>query len=168
MKRLSLALFALFALSFSALAAEPTQNHVKHHNMPAHKSESASPDIAYMQKIWDGWSTMKPANVAEFYNHAPDHMFFDEAPLKYNNWQEYETGVQELFKNLKTLKLTVSDDAKIHHEGKLAWGYATIKEESTTNSGKHEMATLRWTVIFEKDAAGKWLIAHEHVSVPAQ
>ena len=168
MKRPSLALFAALALSLSAFAADQTQNHAKHHKMPAHTTEAGGPDIAYMQKIWDGWSTMKSANVAEFYNHAPDHMFFDEAPLKYNNWQEYETGGQALLNTLKTLKLTVNDDAKIHHEGNLAWGYATIKEEDTTNSGKHEMATLRWTVIFEKDAAGKWLIAHEHVSVPAQ
>jgi len=164
MKRPSLALFAVFALSLCSFAADKKADH----KMAAHKSEAGGPDVAYMRKIWDGWSTMKPANVAEFYNQTPEHMFFDEAPLKYNNWQEYETGVQALLKDLKTLKLTVNDDARIHREGNIAWGYATIKEEDTTNDGKHEMATLRWTVIFEKDAAGKWLIIHEHVSVPEQ
>jgi len=29
-------------------------------------------------------------------------------------------------------------------------GICTIKEEDTTNGGTHEMATMRWTVIFEK------------------
>ena len=164
MKRPSLALFAVFALSLSVFAADQT----KAHKMAAHKTEAGGPDIAYLQKIWDGWSTMDPANVAGFYNQAPEHMFFDEAPLKYNNWQEYESGVKNLLKGYKSLKLTVNDDAKIHREGNFAWGYATIKEEDTTSGGKHEMATLRWTVIFEKDAAGRWLIAHEHVSVPEQ
>jgi len=32
-------------------------------------------------------------------------------------------------------------------------------------SGKREMGTFRWTVVFEKQN-GKWLIVHEHVSAP--
>ena len=32
-------------------------------------------------------------------------------------------------------------------------------------TGKREMATFRWTAIFEKHD-GKWLIVHEHVSEP--
>ena len=163
MKRLSLALFAVFVLALSSFAADKKADH----KMAAHKSEGGGPDVAYLQKIWDGWSTMKTENVAGFYNQSPDHTFFDEAPLKYNNWQEYQTGVQVLLKDLKTLRLTVNDDARIHRVGDFAWGFATIKEEATTNSSKHEMATLRWTVVFEK-VGDKWLIVHEHVSVPSQ
>ena len=164
MNRLSLALFAVFALSLSVFAADQA----KAHKMAAHKSPGSGPDVAYLQKIWDGWSTMKTANVAGFYNQTPDHTFFDVAPVKYNNWQEYEAGVQSYFKDLKSLKLTVNDDAKIHTVDNTAWCSATLKEESTTNAGKYAMATFRWTAIFEKDAAGKWLIVHEHVSVPEQ
>jgi ketosteroid isomerase-like protein len=36
-----------------------------------------------------------------------------------------------------------------------------------TTAGKHELATLRWTLIFEKQA-GKWMIVHEHMSEPLQ
>ena len=39
------------------------------------------PDKAYLQKIWDGWSTLNPSNVAEYYATGP-HTFFDIAPLK--------------------------------------------------------------------------------------
>ena len=49
MKRPSLALFAALALSLSAFAADQTQNHAKHHKMPAHTTESGGPDLAYMQ-----------------------------------------------------------------------------------------------------------------------
>lgn len=162
MKPLSLAAFAVLTLSLSSFAADKKTDH----KMAAHKSEGG-PDVAYMQKVWDAWGTMKPERAAPFYSQAPEHTFFDEAPLKYSNWQEYQTGVVALFKDLKSLKLTVNDDARIHRIGDTAWGYATIREEATTNSGKHEMATLRWTVIYEK-SGDKWLIAHEHVSVPAQ
>jgi ketosteroid isomerase-like protein len=61
----------------------------------------------------------------------------------------------------------VNDDAQIHGAGEYAWGTATLKSDMTQKSGKRELATFRWTVVFEKQD-GKWLIVHEHVSVPSQ
>ena len=57
------------------------------------KSAGPAPDKAYLQKIWDGWSTLDPANVAKYYATGP-HTYFDIAPLKYNSWDEYVKGVQ--------------------------------------------------------------------------
>ena len=164
MKALSLAAFAVLAVSLSSFAADRKTDQKTDHKMVAHKSEGG-PDVAYMQKIMDAWNTLKTENVAGFYQQGPDHVFFDDSPLKYNGWQEYQTGAQTFLKGITALRLTVNDDARIHREGDVAWGYATIKEEDTTANGKHEMATLRWTVIFEK-VGDKWLIAHEHFSVP--
>ena len=42
------------------------------------------PDKAYLQKIWDGWGTLNPSRVAEFYAQG-DHTFFDVTPLKYGS-----------------------------------------------------------------------------------
>jgi len=42
-----------------------------------------------------------------------------------------------------------------------------VKEDAIMKSGKREMGNFRWTVVFEKEN-GKWLIVHEHISVPAQ
>src|ERR1700722_20085 len=61
------------------------------------------PDKTYLQKVWDGWSTLDPANTAKFYATGP-HTFFDIAPLKYDSWDEYEKGAQGLsaiYKNAK-------------------------------------------------------------------
>ena len=124
------------------------------------------PDKALMQKIWDGWSTMDPANVAKYYATGP-HTFFDIAPLKYNSWDEYEKGVKGVLAGYKTAKFTVNDDADIHPHGDLVWATATIHEEMTTKAGKVEMGNFRWTVIFENED-GKWLVVHEHVSAPLQ
>jgi ketosteroid isomerase-like protein len=155
MKRLSILLLCLFALTFSVLAK------------PAHsKSAPPAPDKAYLQKIWDGWSTLDTANVAKFYASGP-HTFYDIAPLKYNSWQEYENGVKAELADYKSAKFTLNDDVAIHPHGDLVWATATVKEEMTTKAGKVEMGNFRWTVVLENQD-GKWTIVHEHVSEPIQ
>jgi ketosteroid isomerase-like protein len=135
---------------------------------PAAKKASAgpAPDKAYLQKIWDGWSTLDPANTAKFYAPGP-HTFFDIAPLKYNSWEEYEKGVKGVLAGYKSAKFTVNDDASIHPHGDVVWATATVKEEMTNKAGKVEMGNFRWTAVFENED-GKWLIVHEHVSAPLQ
>ena len=49
----------------------------------------AAPDRAYLQKIWDGWATLNPDNVAQYYASGPN-AFFDIAPLTYSGWDEYK------------------------------------------------------------------------------
>jgi ketosteroid isomerase-like protein len=149
----------LLALSFASFAksAKPT----------AKKSSAGPiPDKAYLQKIWDGWSTLDPTNVAKFYASGP-HTFFDIAPLKYGSWDEYEKGVNAVTSLYKTAKFTLNDDVAIHPHGDLVWATATVKDELTTKAGKIEMGNLRWTVVLENQD-GKWLIVHEHVSAPVQ
>jgi len=70
-KALSLAVFAVLALSLSSFAAEKKADH----KMAAHKSEGGGPDVAYMQKIMDAWDTLKTENVAGYYQQGPDHLF---------------------------------------------------------------------------------------------
>ena len=127
---------------------------------------SAAPDKAYLEKLMAGWSSGDPATMAQYYDQG-EYTFFDIAPLRYSNWAEYQKGVMDLLKGYKSLKLTLNDDAQIHTQGNLTWAAATVKEDAVTTAGKHELATLRWTVIFEKEG-GKWLIVHEHTSEPLQ
>ena len=119
-------------------------------------------DRAYLQKIWDGWATFDAAGQKQYYAQGP-HVFFDIAPLKYASWDEYQSGVTQILANYKAAKCTVNDDAQIHKSGDAYWITATIASDMTQKSGKREMATFRWTAVFEKQD-GKWLIVHEHVS----
>jgi ketosteroid isomerase-like protein len=154
----------LFMISFCLLivaSAQTAQMKKSNKKMPA---EINSIDKAYLQKIWDGWSTLDPANTAKFYAPGPDS-FFDIAPLKYNSWEEYEKGVKGVLAGYKSAKFTVNDDAAIHPHGDLVWATATVADEMINKSGKVEMGNFRWTVIFENQD-GKWLIVHEHVSAP--
>jgi ketosteroid isomerase-like protein len=123
-------------------------------------------DKAYLQKIWDGWATLDPANVKQYYAQGP-HVFFDVAPLKYASWDEYQTGVTKELGDYNTARFTVNDDAQIHKAGDTYWVTATVAYEMTRKSGKVEMGTMRSTDVFEKQD-GKWLIVHEHISVPEQ
>ena len=159
LKRLFTVSLCLLALTISGVAQT---------KKPAMKKSSAgpAPDKAFMQKIWDGWSTLDPANTAKYYASGP-HTFYDIAPLKYNNWDEYQEGVKKVLAGYKSGKCTVNDDAMVHVHGDLVWGTATIKEELTAKNGKIEMGQFRWTVIWENQD-GKWLIVHEHVSEPVQ
>jgi len=159
MKRFFTVLLCLIALALCGAAQTKKASSKKMAAGPA-------PDKAYMQKIWDGWATLDPANVAQYYATGP-HTFFDIAPLKYNNWEEYQTGVKNVIADVKSAKFTVNDDAAVHPHGDLVWGTATIKEEMTHKNGKIDMGNFRWTVVWE-DQDGKWLIAHEHVSLPVQ
>jgi ketosteroid isomerase-like protein len=159
MKRLSTVLFCLLALTLSAIAQPPKP--------PTKKSAAPpAPDKTYLQKIWDGWSTLDPGNVAKFYASGPN-TFFDIAPLKYNSWDEYQKGVKDVVANYKSAKFALNDDLAVHPHGDLVWATATVKEEMTTKAGKVEMGNFRWTAIIENQD-GKWLIVHEHVSAPLQ
>ena len=130
------------------------------------KSSGSAPGKALMQKVWDGWATIKPENVAQFYAKGP-HTFFDLKPLQYTSWDEYAAGVMKEFGNYKAAKFEVNDDAQIHSAGEYTWGTATIKSDMTTAAGKRELGTFRYTVIWQKQD-GKWLIVHEHTSVPME
>lgn len=152
----SLCLLALTLTGF-AQARKPAAKKVA--TIPA-------PDKAYLQKIWDGWATLDPANTAKFYAIGP-RTFFDIAPLKYNSWDDYAKGVKGVLSGYKSAKFTVNDDAAIHSHGDLVWATATVADEMTTQGGKVEMGNFRWTVVFE-NSEGKWVIVHEHVSVPAR
>jgi ketosteroid isomerase-like protein len=130
----------------------------------ASKEMKAGPNRAYVEKVWAGWSTLNPDNVSEYYASGP-HTFFDIAPLKYSSWDEYKAGVRKELVDYKSAKFTVNDDLDLHPSGNYIWGTATIKFEMTHQNGKVDMGSMRWTVVFEKQG-GKWLIVHEHVSMP--
>jgi ketosteroid isomerase-like protein len=155
-QRVPILIFAI-ALTASSFAA-PEKS--------ASKAAAPAPDKAYLQKIWDGWASLDPANVAQFYAQGPN-TFFDIAPLKYSSWDEYQQGVKQILAGYKSASFTVNDDAAVHQHGDLVWATATVKNDMTTKTNKHEMGNFRWTAIFEKQQ-GKWLIIHEHVSAPMQ
>jgi ketosteroid isomerase-like protein len=159
MKRIFVVLFCALALVLSSSAQTKKSAMKKSTAGPA-------PDKAYLQKIWDGWATLDPSNSAKFYATGPN-TFFDIVPLKYSSWDEYQKGARGVLSGYKSAKFTVNDDAAIHPHGDLVWATSTVAEQMTDKAGKVSMGNFRWTAVFENED-GKWLIVHEHISVPLQ
>jgi ketosteroid isomerase-like protein len=153
-KRFSTMLLCIIALSLACVAQSKKS------------SDAGIPDKAYLQKVWDAWATLDPAKEAPFHAQGA-HVFYDESPLKYNSWTEFESGVTKILGTIKSGTFTVNDDAQLHPAGNYVWSTATVKEDLIMKDGKPFVATLRWTVVFEK-IDGKWLIVHEHISAPAE
>lgn len=158
LKRFLTVSLCLLAVGLSGLAQSKKS--------PMKKAAGPAPDKAYLQKIWDGWATLNPDNVAKYYASGPN-TFFDIAPLKYGSWDEYHKNVKNVLAGYKSAKFTVNDDAVLHPHGDLEWITATVAEQMTTSAGKVEMGNFRWTAVFE-DQDGQWVIVHEHVSAPLQ
>jgi ketosteroid isomerase-like protein len=160
MKRFLTVSLCLLALTLSGFAQAQAKK------SPMKRPAAPAPDKAYLQKVWDGWSTLDPANVSKFYASGPN-TFFDIAPLKYNSWEDYAKGVQAMAGGYKSARFTLNDDVAIHPHGDLVWVTATVKEEMTTKADKVEMGNFRWTAIFENED-GQWRIVHDHTSEPIQ
>ncbi len=158
LKRFLTVSLCLVALALSGFAQTTKKTAMKK------ATAGPAPDKAYLQKVWDGWSTLDPANVAQYYATGP-HTFFDIAPLKYGSFDEYSKGVKAVVAGYKSAKFTLNDDLAIHPHGDLVWATATVAEQMITKAGKVEMGNFRWTVVLENED-GKWMIVHEHVSVP--
>jgi ketosteroid isomerase-like protein len=130
---------------------------------------AASPDAEF-KKLIDGyyaaWSSLNPDNAAKFYAKDADLVFFDIAPLKYNNWSEYKVGVMKAFiDQVSSGKLTPNDDLKVNRRGNVVWTSLTFHLSAKPKAGGAMELECRHTAIWEK-RGGKWLIVHEHISAP--
>ncbi len=139
---------ALFTVSLCLLAL--TLSGFAQTKKPAMKKSTAgpAPDKAYLQKIWDGWSTLDPANVAKYYATGP-HTFFDIAPLKYNSWDEYEKGAKAYSPATRAQSSPSTTMLTIHPHGELGLGHG--HGEGRDDHAKLEKS--RWEI-----SAGRWFL----------
>ena len=98
--------------------------------------------------------------------YAPDIVSFDIVPpLQYVGAEAKEKTWVDAFGmfqrplgyEIRDLTITVCDD--------VAFGHSLNRISGTLKNGKRTDFWLRWTTCFRK-IDGKWLIAHEQVSVP--
>jgi len=120
-----------------------------------------------MRQVWDAWETLKAENAAKFYSQDPKDVFFDIAPLKNQGWNEYVQHVAPMLTTFKSMKSRFNDDLQVHLKGDLGWTTTTIHADVVGSDGRAQAMEIRWTAIWQRKAQ-KWLIVHEHVSVPSQ
>ncbi len=118
-------------------------------------------------KSAEGWSSLNPDNNDAIYTSDSHAVFFDVAPMQYTGWSNYKDGFRKAFGGFQDAKVTINDDLQAHHSGNLGWGTTTWKLVAHTKDGKEMQLEGRATLVLEKQK-GKWVIVHEHYSVPAQ
>jgi len=99
--------------------------------------------------------------------YAPDIVSYDiVAPLRHvsadakrHNWIDvFAVCERPLGYEVRDLAITVADD--------VAFGHSLNHVTATFKNGTRTDVWVRWTACFRK-IHGRWLIAHDHVSVPA-
>jgi uncharacterized protein (TIGR02246 family) len=97
----------------------------------------------------------------------PEVVSFDLGPpLQHGGGEIFVKRWQELFESYQSpidyevhdLSITVGDD--------VAFSYSLNRIGGTMKNGQKTDRWLRWTACY-RETNGKWLIVHEHVSVPA-
>lgn len=75
-----------------------------------------------------------------------------------DRWQELFGAYQSAINyEIRDLSVTTGDD--------VAFSYSLNRASGTLRNGQRSDRWLRWTACYRK-VADKWLIVHEHVSVP--
>ena len=132
------------------------------------KADTDAQDVrATILKSAAGWSTLNPDNNDPIYTSSDRAVFFDVAPMQYVGWAAYKEGFRKGFAGFKDMKLALNDDLAVHRAGNLAWATTTWKLDGHLKDGKDVHLEGRTTLLLEKQN-GKWVIVHEHYSVPAQ
>lgn len=129
------------------------------------QAASAPPNQATLQKVLDAWASMDLSKPAAFY--AKDRgPFFDIAPRSWDNWAAYENGAREMFKTINSITFKFAGEPQIHRTGNTAWSSALVDGEIVMKDGSRMPVNARWTSVWEKRPSGKWLIVHDHFSMP--
>lgn len=98
---------------------------------------------------------------------APQVVSFDFGPpLQHGGGETFSKRWRELFESyqspidyeIRDLSITAGDD--------VAFSHSLNRVGGTMKNGQKSDRWLRWTACYQK-TNGKWLIIHEHVSVPA-
>jgi len=135
----------------------------------ARAQQKLTDDATFRKLINDycvAWSAGNADAPAKFYAQNDGLVFYDVAPFAYRGWKEYQQGVaKEFLEGADTIKLTAGKDLKVTRHGLIAWTTLTIHLYEKAKDGKTTDVDMRYTGIWEKRGA-KWVIVHEHLSVP--
>ena len=131
-------------------------------------TQVSTPAEAQIRELIDGWVKAVRARDlnAITANYAKDVMVFDAVPpLRYRGTDAYRKNWEECFDmmqgpigfEIRELSITADDE--------LAFSHSVNRLSGTQKDGKNMEMWFRATVGFRK-SGGKWLVTHEHASVP--
>lgn len=125
-------------------------------------------DEAQIRRLLDDWAKAvydrNLDNVMSFY--APDIVAFDVIPpLQFNGIEAYRKNWQMGFDCMQQPMQFESRDLGLSIGDDVAFSHRLVHMSGTMNDGQAFDNYVRWTSCFRK-INGRWLITHEHISVP--
>ncbi|MGB5037109.1 MAG: nuclear transport factor 2 family protein [Blastocatellia bacterium] len=128
-----------------------------------------------ISEVLAAWATGDSSKVAPFYAQDADLVFFDWAGKARDSdtgerlgWPQFADGyLRYLHSKTGSIRFELSPDLRVVRRGNVAYASATsILEINLRGGAGSKMLTHgRHTYIWER-RGGKWLIVHEHVSIP--
>lgn len=129
---------------------------------------SPTTDEHEVREVINGWiRAFRDRDVdASMALHAPGIVSYDIVPpLRFTGRDDYRVAWDSMFElfdgpieiEIKDLRITVGDG--------LAFGHGLNRFRGRPKGGGHSDYWFRWTACFEK-IAGRWLIVHDHASLP--
>jgi ketosteroid isomerase-like protein len=122
---------------------------------------------ALEQRFADAFKAKDVDRVMENYEHSQNLVFFDVVPRReYVGWDAYKKDWQGFFASIDgPFTLFEVKDLTVNVDGNLAYSCSFQHSLGKAKVGGSRDVTVRVTDVYRK-SGGKWLIVHEHVSVP--
>jgi uncharacterized protein (TIGR02246 family) len=129
---------------------------------------SITSDGAQIRERIDQWAkALRAKDVDRLMSHyAPDMLLFDLAPpLQYRGADAYRKSLEEWFSTFRGPVGYEIRDLSIMAGDDVAFCHSLNRISGTRTNGEKTDVWVRATVGFRK-IDGKWMLTHEHVSVP--
>ena len=128
---------------------------------------SKASDEAQIRQLTDNWEQALRAKDIDkmMASYTPDILVFGVMPpLQYKGTKEYRKKWEEMFSSIQGPIDYESRDFTITTHGDIAFSHC-LNRIIAKSKGGHELPWIRITLCYRK-IGGKWLVTHEHASVP--
>jgi uncharacterized protein (TIGR02246 family) len=119
---------------------------------------------ALNQRLMEAFNKKDVTAVMACYSDDTDAMFFDETIPFQLNKAELTKAIAMFFQSASDYHIGI-ESVDVLVSGDLAVVHCIVRNTWTDKSGTHSQ-TSRYTQVDRKEKGGKWLIWHEHASVP--
>jgi ketosteroid isomerase-like protein len=131
------------------------------------KATTSDPELEKIRSVvvntYAAWNSRNTDNADAYFREAPEDMFFDYWPLRFDDWKTYKDGAQAYLNTLDVQKIT-EKQIRVQRLGNAAWASATYDVDPVSKKGEtFHVRDGRHTSVLV-NAKGLWKVCHEHWS----
>jgi ketosteroid isomerase-like protein len=118
-----------------------------------------------IEQVFKNWSSMNPDSNDSLYLADDKTVLFDIEPMQDIGWQSQKDRLKKGFAKLKDFTIAPNSDMRVHQHENLAWATMTWNYKITLHDGQRLEQNGRATFVLQR-IKDKWLVLHDHVSLP--